>query len=148
MTTDDQTDLAIPEEETEQEEPRYAVQPKLIEEQGQSIALVFGERMCEAALAKLKTPEALQTITFKELRKLMKDNCGGQVGYLEPQQPILETAIRVLLSSKADDLSLSEIHDELSDLWMTAPWPRHITAESLQRVLDNAMHYGIVRAPS
>jgi hypothetical protein len=145
MTTDDQSDLAT-EEETKPEEPRYIVQPRLIEEQGRSISLVFGERMCEAALAKLKTPDALQTITFKVLRKLMKDNCGGQVGFLEPQQPVLETAIRVLLSSKADELSLSEIHDELSDLWMTAPWPRHITAEALQRVLDNAMHYGIMRA--
>ena len=145
MTSDDLSRLQDPNAEAEADEPRYAVQPSLIEARGQSVAMVLGERLCEAARAKLKSPDAWRSMTFREIRKLMKDNCSGQEGNLEPQQPILETVVRVLLSARADNLSLSEIHDELSDLWVTAPWPRHISAEALQRVLDNATHCGIAR---
>ena len=145
MTSDDLSRPQDPNAEAEADEPRYAVQPSLIEARGQSVAIVLGERLCEAARAKLKSPDAWRSMTFREIRKLMKDNCSGQEGNLEPQQPILETVVRVLLSARADNLSLSEIHDELSDLWVTAPWPRHVSAEALQRVLDNATHCGIAR---
>ena len=145
MTSKDLSRSQAPDAEAEADEPRYAVEPSLIEARGQSVAMVLGDRLCEAARAKLKSPDAWRSMTYKEIRKLMKDNCSGQQGYLEPQQPILETVVRVLLSARADSLSLGEIHDELSDLWVTAPWPRHISSEALQRVLDNATHCGIAR---
>ena len=100
----------------------------------------------DAALAKLKEPGAWRTMKFKELRKLFKDNCGGQDGYLSPQAPLLETVVRMLLTAKRDSLTLGEIHADVSGLWITSPWPRHIAIESLQRVLDRGASHGIIRA--
>jgi hypothetical protein len=137
-----QGDEAAVEEEVE---PSYKFAPEILEGMGRSIPLIIGERLCDAALAKLKEPEVWRTMTFKELRKLFKDNCGDQDGYLSPQAPLLETVVRMLLAAKRDSLTLGEIHADVSGLWITSPWPRHIAIESLQRVLDRGVAYGIIR---
>ena len=133
-------------EEIEEVEPAYRFAPEILEERGQSISLIIGERLCDAALAKLKEPGAWRTMKFKELRKLFKDNCGDQDGYLSPQAPLLETVVRMLLAAKRDSLTLGEVHTDVSELWITSPWPRHIAIESLQRVLDRGASHGIIRA--
>jgi len=133
-------------EEIEEVEPAYRFAPEILEERGQSISLIIGERLCDAALAKLKEPGAWRTMRFKELRKLFKDNCGDQDGYLSPQAPLLETVVRMLLAAKRDSLTLGEVHTDVSELWITSPWPRHIAIESLQRVLDRGASHGIIRA--
>ena len=130
----------------EEREPSYTIDPGMIEAQGRSAALVVGERLCEAARAKLKPSEGKRPATYKELRQLARHNCAGQEGYLLPQQPVLETVFRMLLAAPKDAMSVSTIHDELSDLWVRSPWPRHIARESLRRVLDHAARYGIVSA--
>jgi hypothetical protein len=146
MTTDAALEQQDGDEQVEVPEAAYAIAPDVIEAQGRSVSLVFGERLCEAALAKLKTEDAWRTMTYKELRKLSRDNCSDQEGYLLSQQPLLETVVRMLLATKSDSLTLSDIHTRISQLWMTSTGPRHISIESLQRVLDNGVGYGIVRA--
>ena len=128
-------------------EPRYTIDPGVIEAQGRSPSLVVGDRLCEAAMAKLKSPDAWRTMSYAALRQLARRNCAGQEGYLLPRQPLLETVFRMLLAAPKDELSLSTIHEELSELWVGSPWPRHIAAESLRRVLDAAARYGIVPVP-
>lgn len=140
--TNTRTDQTI---EVVEKEPSYFFSPEIIERQGRSIQLVVGDRLCEGARLKLGELDAGETMTFKELRKLLKDNCGDQEGYLLPQAPLLETVARMLLIAKHDSLSLTEIHGYVSELWITSPWPRHISRESLQRVLDNGLSYAVVR---
>lgn len=145
MTTNQQyeqssTDVAI-----EEVEPLYSFSPDIIEALGLSIPIVIGERLCDAALAKIKEDQSWRTMTYKELRKLFRDNCSDQDGYLSAQAPLLETVVRLLLSAKKDRVSLTDIHSDVSDLWITSPWPRHISIESMQRVLDNGVRYGVVR---
>ena len=145
MTTEIENEQQGDGEEAPEPEAVYAFDPHVIEVLGQSMATVIGERLCDAATMKLKDADALRTMTFKAMRKLFKDNCADQEGYLSPQQSLVETVVRMLLASKADRLTLSEIHADISDLWMTSPWPRHIDVESLQRVLDKSVAHGIVR---
>lgn len=146
MTTDESTDLIITEVAVEDVEHAYAFSPEVITALGLSIPVVVGERLCDAALATLKEDDTWRTMSYKELRKLFRDNCNDQDGYLSPQAPLLETIVRMLLSAKKDAVTVSELHSVLSDLWITSPWPRHISIESMQRVLDNGTAYGIVRA--
>ena len=40
-------------------------------------------------------------------------------------------------------MPLDDIHEKLTGLWTTSPWPRHIAIDALRRVLDNAAHFGI-----
>ena len=133
-------------EEVEEKDPSYSFSPEVITTLGRSIQFVVGERLCEGAMFKLKEPDAWRTMTYKELRKLFKDNCADQDGYLSPQAPLLETVVRMLLASKRDSLALSEIHADVSALWIRSPWPRHISIESLQRVLDKGALYAVVRS--
>lgn len=146
MTTDESTDLIITEVAVEDVEHAYAFSPEVITALGLSIPVVVGERLCDAALAKLKEDDTWRTMSYKELRKLFRDNCNDQDGYLSAQAPLLETVVRMLLSAKKDVVTASELHSVLSDLWITSLWPRHISIESMQRVLDNGTAYGIVRA--
>ena len=145
MTMETLDEQLSDEEQVEAPEPVYAINADVIEAAGRSISIVFGERLCDAAMAKLKSDDAWRTMNFKELRKLFRDNCSDQEGYLSPQQPLLETIVRMLLASKQDRVPLGDLHEEISALWITSPWPRHITVESLQRVLDRGVSYGIVR---
>ena len=126
-------------------EAYYAIVPEAIEASGRSLNIVFGDRLCDAAIAKLKAPDAWRTMTVKELQKLLRDQCAGQDGYLSPQQPVLETVFRLLLTAPAGKLTLAQVHRQVAELWMTSPWPRHISGESLERLLDNGISYGIVR---
>ena len=123
--------------------PRYAVDPALIEAQGRSVSVVVVERLCDAALAKLKTPDAWRSLSFPQMRRLARESCGKQDDYLSARQPVLETVFRMLLVSPSGTLGLDDIHQTLTELWTTSPWPRHIGIDALQRVLDQAGRFGI-----
>ena len=127
-------------------EPSFAIDPKRIEAFGRSVAIVVGDRLCEGARAKLK-PGDWRTRPFKELRKLVRDHCVNDPEYLSAQAPVLEAIFRLLLVMPEEPVSLSELHAQVTRLWMTSPWPRHITVEALGQVLARDSYYGIVRAP-
>ena len=135
-------DTAFPEE-TRSEDPRYTVEPALIESQGRSVAVVVVERLCDAALAKLKSPDAWRSMSFAQIRRLARETCAKQDDYLSARQPVLETVFRMLLVSPSGSLELSDIHERLVRLWTTSPWPRHIGIDALRRVLDHAGNFGI-----
>ena len=123
----------------------YAIRPDVIEARGRSLGTIVGGRLCPTAVAKLKEPGAALTMTYKELRNLAKKECSDDPEYLSPQAPVLETAFKLLLVAPADHLSAEDLHNAISDLWMTAIRPRHISIEALNRVLGQDTYYGIVR---
>ena len=125
---------------------RYRFDPSLIEKQGRSVEVILAERLCDSARTKLKEDGSLPLLSFTELRKILREQCADQDGYLAPQQPIIETVLRLLVSSKTDSLQLEDILERLLELWATSPWPRHIAIETLERVLDGAALHGIVQA--
>lgn len=144
MTTTAMADQQDGHEEHPAEERRYAIRPAAIESRGRSVVVVVIDRLCDAALAKLKTPDAWRTMSYAQIRRLARENCAKQDDYLSARQPVLETVFRMLLVGPREATTLGDIHEKLSELWMTSPWPRHIAIEALQRVLDHAAHVGIV----
>ena len=143
MTTEASAEDTTAPEETPPEDPRYTVEPALIESQGRSVAVVVVDRLCDAALAKLKTPDAWRTLSFLQMRRLARESCAKQDDYLSAGQPVLETIFRMLLVSPSGTMPLSDIHETLVGLWTTSPSPRHIGIDALRRVLDHAGHLGI-----
>ncbi|MBL75887.1 MAG: hypothetical protein CL763_03055 [Chloroflexi bacterium] len=119
----------------------YSFDPALIEQQGQSLNVVLESRLCDAGLAKFNSFD--EKPTYKALRKIFRDQCANTEDFLSPQHPILESVVRLLLSSKADSMKLDEIHTKISALWLTSTWPRHMSKESMRKVLNNAKSYGI-----
>lgn len=137
------TTQAAPPAKTETKQPSYAIRPDLIEAQGRSVNTIVAERLCTQALQKAKSPEALRKMSFKQLRSLARRNCANDPDYIPSQAPVLEATFRMLLSAPADSLPLSAIHDRITDLWASSPRPRHISEESLARVLSRDSYYGI-----
>ncbi len=143
MTTKTSADDAATQEETPAEDPSYTIEPRLIESQGRSVLVVVVDRLCDAALAKLKSPDAWRSLSFLQMRRLARESCAKQADYLSARQPVLETVFRMLLVSPSGTMKLEDIHQTLSGLWTTSPWPRHIGIDALRRVLDHAGHFGI-----
>ena len=143
MTTKASAEDTTAQEEGTVDSPSYTVDPALIESQGRSVPVVVVDRLCDAALAKLKSPGAWRSMSFLQIRRLARESCAKQKDYLSARQPVLETIFRMLLVSPSGTMSLDDIHEMLTGLWTTSPWPRHIGIDALRRVLDNAGHFGI-----
>ncbi len=141
MTSNAPADTVSPEND---ENPSYTFNPDLIANQGRSVGVVLGTRLCEAAKAKLKG--APEDLTYKELHALFRSHCAGQEGYLSPQHPVLETVARILLAAPEDALPLSEIYEQVSELWLTSAWSPSLDANAMRRLLDHAQAQGITRA--
>ena len=141
MTTDSSTDAVASEKD---ENPSYTFNPELIANQGRSVGVVLGTRLCEAAKAKLK--RAPEDLTYEELHALFRAHCSGQEGYLSPQHPVLETVARILLAAPEDAVPLSEIYEQVSTLWLTSAWSPSLDANAMRRLLDHAGAQGITRA--
>lgn len=124
--------------------PSYIFNPELITRQGRSLGVVLGAKLCDAAKAKLKGNP--QEMTYKELHALFKAQCAGQEGYLSPQHPVLETVVRLLLVAPKDAVPLSELYDQVSNLWLTSAWSPSLNVDAMRRLLDHAESQGIARA--
>ena len=125
------------------ENPSYTFDPELITRQGRSVGVLLGAKLCEAAKAKLKGNP--QTMTYKELHTLFR-GCAGQEGYLSPQHPVLETVVRLLLAAPQDAVLLSDIYEQVSNLWLTSAWSPSLNVSAMRRLLDHAAFQGITRA--
>ena len=143
MTTRASAEDTTAQEESPAEDRKYTIDPGLIESQGRSVPVVVVDRLCDAALAKLKTPDAWRSLSFAQIRRLARESCAKQDDYLSARHPVLETVFRMLLVSPSGTMALGDIHETLVRLWTTSPWPRHIAIDALRRVLDNAAHFGI-----
>ncbi len=125
------------------ENPSYTFNPDLITRQGRSVGVVLGARLCDAAKAKAKGNPS--DLSYKELHTLFRA-CAGQEGYLSPQHPVLETVVRILLAAPEDALPLSEIYEQVSNLWLTSAWSPSLNIGAMRRLLDHAESQGITRA--
>ena len=85
-------------------------------------------------------------MTYPALRKLFKERCAGQDGYLSPEHPVLESVLRILLAAQDDAMPLSDIHGAVSELWRASAWSPSISLSAMRRLLDNAASYGVARA--
>jgi hypothetical protein len=140
MTTE-QTAQQQPEE---QPMPAYTIDPHAIEAHGRMISTMIESRLCDGGRAKLKSPDALQTMKFVQIRRLLRQHCSNDPAFLNPQMPVMEAAFRFLLMSSEDSVPLELLHGQIAQLWMDSPWPRHISIESLARVLAHDQYYGVV----
>jgi hypothetical protein len=140
MTTDSSPEVSG----TEIQERFFAINPNAIEAAGRSVNALLSSRLCEASRAKLKSSDAWKTMKFRELRRLIKQNCVTDPEFFNPQFSVMEMSFRILLTHPKDPLSLTQLHYEIMHVWMESSWPRHIDIASLGRVLTHDTYYGVV----
>ena len=54
--------------------------------------------------------------------------------------------MRILLAAPEDALPLSEIYEQVSNLWLTSAWSPSLNIGAMRRLLDHAGTQGITRA--
>ena len=54
--------------------------------------------------------------------------------------------VRILLATPEDALPLSEIYEQVSNLWLTSAWSPSLNIGAMRRLLDHAESQGITRA--
>ena len=123
-------------------EARYTIMPEVLESQGRSMATIVASRLCEECAEHADAP--LASLSFTKLRALAREHCAGVPDFVPAQAPVLEAAFRLLLISPDDEVPLSVLHEQLTELWTSALRPQTVTTEALARVLRYDTRYGIV----
>lgn len=129
-------------------EPAYSIDPNAIARQGRAIGDLAADRLCAGALTKVKRGASLREADLADVRTLAREQCGSDPEFLSARLPVLEAVFRVLLVSKEEAVPVSALAERLTELWKDTPWPRHITTETLERLLAHANYYGIMRVKS
>ena len=125
-------------------DPSYLIDLSFIEGYGRSAIKILKSRLCPTCVQKFEKTKDPSKLKFDDLRKCVQQSCAQDEGFVTPQMPLLECAFRLLLASTSEPVTLAELHHQVIDLWSNAPWPRHISAESLARALAGDTYYGIV----
>ena len=123
-------------------EARYTIMPEVLESQGRSMATIVASRLCDECAEHADAP--LASLSFTKLRALAREHCAGAPDFVPAQAPVLEAAFRLLLISPDDEVPLSVLHEQLTELWTSALRPQTVTTEALARVLRYDTRYGIV----
>ena len=69
--------------------------------------------------------------------------CSQQPDFIAPEMPLMEIVFRTILAQGNRPTTLHEIHDALTDRWATPTNPRHLSVETLHRVMGGDNYYGI-----
>ena len=125
-------------------DPSYLVDPNFIEESGRSAFKILQSRLCPACVQKFEKSKYPSNLQFNDLRKCLQQSCSQVEDFVTPQMPLLECVFRLLLASTNEPVTLAELHGQVIELWSNAPWPRHISAGSLERALAGDTYYGIM----
>ncbi len=123
-------------------ESRYTIMPEVLESQGRSMAAIVASRLCAECAEHADAP--LWSLSFNKLRALAREHCADAADFVPSQAPVLEAAFRLLLISPEDEVPLSALHEQLSELWVNALRAQTISPEALARVLRYDTRYGIV----
>lgn len=69
--------------------------------------------------------------------------CADAADYLLPDTPIKDAVFRVCVARGNKPVTAQDISDDLSERWAASAYPRDLSAEVLEKVLDSAANYFI-----
>ena len=133
-------------DEDEKPPSRYFVDASQADIQHRSLAVMVAARRCfahqqadEEAPAASSAPQPyIDTIA---------GHCVETSDYLLPDTPLKEAIFRVILAGGNEPTTAEDIGRILADKWAMSPYPRDLSPEVLQRLLDHSESYLIVKLP-
>ena len=139
MTTQGQSAL-----EDQTKETLYKVSFEKLEALGRSAIYVLASRLPESAPS-INSPNYSDLKPQKLVDEIAKHS-KGQEGYITTDMPIQEMVFRIILGKRNRPMSLSDIHNELTEKWSTPIRPITISQTGLMRILDSDTYYGFIEA--
>ena len=82
---------------------------------------------------------------IKALIGHVASNSSKDPDYLLPDTPLKEAIFRVILANGNDAMTAENISELLTERWAMTAYPRDVSPEVIQRLLESSSTYGIVR---
>lgn len=84
---------------------------------------------------------------IKELIDRVVETSSKDPDYLLPDTPLKEAIFRVILANGNEPMTAEDISELLSERWAMTAYPRDVSPQVIQRLLENSLTYGIVKVP-
>ncbi len=132
------------EEEAEQPLPRFYISAEAAKAINRSLPLMLVSRMgytSRQAFDESPSPDD----DVKPYIERIAEVDSKDADYLLPDTPLKEAIFRIILANKNQPMSGEDISEILTERWAMTAYPRDITPEVIQRLLESSGAYCIVQ---
>ncbi len=81
----------------------------------------------------------------KSYIQMITDHCKDSSDYLLPDTPLKEAIFRIIIASGNRKTTAKAVESVLASKWSSTAYPRNISEEVIQSLLDQGSKYGIVK---
>lgn len=131
-------------EEQEDYFPQFVISQEQTVQIGRSLPLMIVGRMNytdKQAFEQEFQPDA----DIKPLLSRVTDSSSKDPDFLLPDTPLKEAIFRVMLANGNAAMTAEDISELLSERWAMTAYPRDVSPQVIQRLLENSYTYGIVK---
>ena len=120
--------------------PLYYIDPALAEEQMLSLSDMVAYRMCYLCKQNYTRREFTRSEPNVFINAILLD-CSKQADFLLPDTPLKEAIFRVLLAN--GPMTAERISILLNDMWAMSAYPRNVSSQVIERLLESSSNYCI-----
>ena len=131
-------------EKVEQYFPQFVISQEQAVRLGRSLPLMIVGRMSytdKQTFGENLEPDA----DIQALIGHVATNSSNDPDYLLPDTPLKEAIFRVMLANGNEAMTAENISELLAERWAMTAYPRDVSPEVIQRLLESSYSYGIVR---
>jgi len=131
-------------EKDEQHFPQFVISQEQALRIGRSLPLMIVGRMSytdKQTFGENLDPDA----DIKALIGHVASNSSKDPDYLLPDTPLKEAIFRVILANGNEAMTAENISELLTERWAMTAYPRDVSPEVIQRLLESSYTYGIVK---
>ena len=144
--TEDQTQAGGADAGDEEDKPlsQYIVDLDSAASHSRAIAVLIGSRRCymdQQSDDDVPSPDA----DAQKYVNRITSHCAETPDYLLPDTPLKEAIFRVMLAGGNKPINAEEISDLLSEKWAMTAYPRDISTEVIEKLLESGGSYCIAR---
>ena len=136
---------------TERNEERqsavFQIDVEEAEARGRSLPTLIANKRCYACQSADDEPPTPDSDPGPYIERIV-DHCADTADYLLDDTPLKEALFRAILARRNEPTSSKELNMILAQRWATTPDPRDISKDVIEKILDGAWSYCIVRVPS
>lgn len=140
------TEQKVQDEASEENIPQFFISQEQALQIGRSLPLMIVGRMSytdKQAFDQEPDPAA----DVKELIARVAASSSKDPDFLLPDTPLKEAIFRVILAHGNEPMTAEDISEILTERWAMTAYPRDVTPQVIQRLLENSSTYCIIKVP-
>ena len=133
-------------EEDDKPLPQYVIDIESAASHNRAITLLIGSRRCYVDQQSDGESSAADASVKQYIRRIAT-HCAETADFLLPDTPLKEAIFRVMLAGGNKPINAEEISEILSEKWAMTAYPRDISKEVIQKLMETGNTYCIMRLP-